>query len=159
MADLTRDRGLRLGPGPHHLRKWVLDNSTAQTVYKGQPLIIDGSADTVYLRGWVDATAIQTTTDRFVGINNSNEQTVATTDTETDNTVEVIGWGLVGFPTSSITDADVGELATMSDSATVVAGTAAGADNLEIGYVAYVEDDYVYVMINGKTGGAPVLCD
>ena len=77
---------------------------------------------------------------------------------ETSNEIDVIMYGLVGFPTSTITDADAGELATMTDSATVVAGTAAGANNLEIGYVAYVEDGCVYVAINGRTGGAPTLC-
>lgn len=157
MADLSRDRGYRLGPGEHLIREWVLDNSAAQTVYKSQPLIIDGSEDTVYLRGWVDATALQTNTDRFVGICASAQKSVLTTDTETDNKVDVIMTGLVGFPTSTITDADAGELATMTDSSLVVAGSGAGANNLEIGYVVYVEDGFVYVALNGKTGGAPIL--
>ena len=135
-----------------------MDNSTAQTVYRGQPVIIDGSVDTVYLRGWVGATALQATVDRFVGISASSRIQVSTTDEETANVIDVITYGLVGFPTSTITDADAGELATMTDSATVVAGSEAGANNLEIGYVAYVEDGYVYVTINGRTGGAPTLC-
>jgi len=157
MADLSKDRGLRLGPGEHHIREWVLDNSAAQTVYKGQPMIIDNSEDTVYLRGWIDATAL-TSSDRFVGINASAQVDVATTDTETDNKVDVIMSGLVGFPTSTVTDADAGEMATMTDSSLVVAGSGAGANNLEIGYVAYVEDSYVYVALNGRCGGAPTLC-
>lgn len=158
MADLTKDRAYRLGPGPHHIRKCALDTSAAQTVYMSQPLFIDGSEDTINLRGYVDAIVVATTTDRFVGICASAQTSVLIGATETDCYVDVITWGLVGFPTATCTAADVGELATFSDSATVVAGDAAGATRIEAGYVAYVEDGFVYVMINGKTGGAPVLC-
>jgi hypothetical protein len=46
---------------------WILDSSSAQTVYKGQPMIIDQSADTVNLRGFVDATVVDPS-DVFIGI-------------------------------------------------------------------------------------------
>jgi hypothetical protein len=156
VADLSKDRGYRLGPGPHHIRKYILDTSTAQTVYMSQPMIQSAASDQTYLRGWVDGTAIASN-DRFIGICASAQTSVTLAATE-NTEVDVITWGLVGFPTSTITAADAGKLATMSDSSLVVAGTSAGANNLEIGYVAYVEDGYVYVPINGKTGGAPVLC-
>ena len=157
MADLTKDRGYRLGPGPHHIRKYALDTSAAQTVYMSQPMIQSAASDQTYLRGWIDATAIATN-DRFVGICASAQTSVLIAATETDCYVDVICWGLVGFPTSTLTDADAGKLVTMTDSSLQVVGTPAGANNLEIGYLAYVEDGYAYVMINGKTGGAPVLC-
>jgi SpoU rRNA methylase family enzyme len=157
MADLSCDGGFRLGPGPHQIREWVLDNSAAQTVYKRQPLIIDASVDTVYLRGYVDAIVLVTGTDIFVGICASAETAVQTTDTETDNEVDVIMSGLVGFPTSSLTNADVGKAITMADSATV--GTDAhAAGYLYIGRLAYVEDGYAYVEINALNGGAPTIC-
>lgn len=66
MADLTANASLRT-MGESYTEEWVLDNSAAQTVYKGQPMIIDQSEDTVYLRGFVDATVVAAT-DIFVGI-------------------------------------------------------------------------------------------
>jgi len=155
MADLTMDRGYRLGPGPHLIREWILDTSAAQTVYMSQPMIQSAASDQTYLRGWVDGTAIAGS-DRFIGINASAQTSVVITATE-NTPVDVIMWGLVGLPTTTLTAADTGKLATMTDSSLVVVGAGAGANNLEIGYIAYVEDGYVYVMINGKTGGAPIL--
>ena len=154
MADLSHDGGYRLGPGEHHIREWVLNNSVAQTVYKRQPLIIDADVDTLYLVGFVDATTLTTATDLFVGICASAEKSVATTDTETDNKVDVIMSGLVGFPTSTLTDANVGDIATMVDSATVGVDTEA-AGFLSIGRIMYVEDGFVYVSLNAHGGGVP----
>ena len=154
MADLSRDGGYRLGPGEHHIREWVLNNSVAQTVYKRQPLIIDADVDTVYLVGYVDATVLTTATDLFVGICASAQTAVLTTDTETDNVVDVIMSGLVGFPTSALTDANIGDIATMADSATVGVDTEA-AGFLSIGRIMYVEDGFVYVSLNAHGGGVP----
>lgn len=152
MADLTAAAPLRF----HNLddcrvRRWVLDNSAAQSVYKGQPMIIDQSADTVYLRGFVDATVVAAT-DIFVGIALENAA-VATTDTETDNKILVLEHGLVGFKSTVYTDADVGDTVYMSDSATL---SSTVGDNPQIGTLAYVEDGYAYVMINPT--GAPTIC-
>ena len=66
MADLSKNAPLRFR-GQVYTEKWVLDNSAAQHVYKGQPMIIDQSEDTVYPRGFVDATTVAAT-DIFVGI-------------------------------------------------------------------------------------------
>ena len=51
MADLTANAPLRIWPGSQTAtEKWVLDNSVAMTVYKGQPMILDISVDTVAMR-------------------------------------------------------------------------------------------------------------
>ena len=67
MADLTKNAPLRFWNQEVYTEKWVLDNSAAQSIYKGQPMIMDLSEDTVYLRGFVDATVVAAT-DIFVGI-------------------------------------------------------------------------------------------
>jgi hypothetical protein len=156
MAELTVDGNFRLGPGEHHIREWVLNNSLAWTCYKRMPLIIDVNVDTVYLSGYIDTTVLTTATDVFVGICASAAKSVLTTDTEVDNKVDVIMSGLVGFPNTTLTDADVGKTASMANSLTVgVDAPAAGF--LEIGRIMYCEDGYVYVMLNAESGGAPLL--
>lgn len=152
MADLTAAAPLRFHNLEQcHIRKWVLDNSTAQSIYRGQPMILDINVDTVYARGFVDATTVAAD-DIFLGIALENA-TVATTDTETDNKIQILMHGLVGFKSSVYTDADVGDTVYMSDSATL---SATAGDNPEIGKLVYVEDGYAYVMIN-PTGG-PTIC-
>lgn len=142
MADLTAAAPLRFWGEPR-TEKWVLDNSAAQSIYKGQPMIIDQSADTVYVRGFVDATVVAAT-DIFVGIAAENA-TVATTDTETDNKIEVYVWPtIIGFKSTVFTDADVGDTVYMSDSATL---SATVGDNPQIGKLNRVEDGYAYVQL------------
>ena len=148
MADLTRDASLNF-IGEVKTARWVLDNSAAQTIYRGQPMVLDISADTVYLRGWVDSTTAAD--DIFVGIALS-AKTVATTDTETDNTIQVATDDtIVGFVSSVFTDADVGDTVYMSDSATL---SATAADNPQLGKLYRVMDGYCYV----KLGNAPLIC-
>jgi hypothetical protein len=142
MADLTKDAYLKIW-GEAYTEEWVLDNSAAQTIYKGQPMILDLSEDTVYLRGFVDATVVATT-DIFIGIA-AEGATVATADTETDNVIEVyVQPTIVGFPGSVYTDADVGDLVRMSDSATLSATTLA---NPQIGKLVRVKDGFQYVRL------------
>lgn len=146
MADLTANAYLKI-EGEAYKEKWVLDNSAAQTIYKGQPMIIDQSADTVYIRGFVDATVVAAT-DIFIGIA-AEAATVATTDTETDNVIEVyIEPTIVGFPGSVFTDADVGDTIYMSDSATL---SATAADNPMIGKLVRVRDGFQYVRLSSPT--------
>lgn len=142
MADLTADASLRIW-GEGKSERWTLDNSAAQTIYKGQPMIIDQSEDTVYLRGYVDATVVAAT-DIFIGIA-AGGATVAATDTETDNEVEVYVWPtILGFKSAVFTDADVGDTVYMSDSAVL---SAVAADNPQIGKLHRVVDGYAYVQI------------
>ena len=147
MADLTKNAPLRiLGEG--YTETWVLDNSAAQTVYEGQPCIIDQSEDTVYLRGFVDATTV-VATDIFVGIAAEGPIAVATTDTETANTVKVwVEPTIVGFKSNVFTDADAGDIVYMSDSATL---SATAADNPQIGKLVRVSDGYAWVRLSSPT--------
>lgn len=149
MADLTADAPLRVW-GEAYTDIWVLDNSAAQTIYRGQPMILDVSEDTVYPRGFVDATTVAAT-DIFVGIAKEGA-TVATTDTETDNEIEMFVWPtILGFKSSVYTDADVGDTVYMSDSGTL---SATAADNPEIGTLWRVVDGYCYVKLD-----TPNICD
>lgn len=142
MADLTADAPLRFMGEPKS-EVWTLDNSVAQTVYKGQPMIIDGNVDTVYLRGFVDATVVAAT-DIFIGVA-AEGCTVATTDTETDNEIEVYTWPtIIGFKSTVYTDADVGDTVYMSDSGTL---SATAADNPQIGKLHRVLNGYAYVQL------------
>lgn len=148
MANLSADASLRIW-GKAYTEKWVLDNSSAQTIYKGHPLIIDQSDDTVYPRGFLDATVVAAT-DIFVGIA-AEGATVATTDTETDNEIEVyVEPTIVGFPGSVFTDADVGDTIYMSDSGTL---SATAADNPQIGRLHRVQGGYQFVRL-----ASPIIC-
>ena len=147
MADLTKNAPIRiLGEG--YTEEWVLDNSAAQTVYKGQPCIIDQSADTVYLRGFVDALTVAAT-DIFVGIAAEGPIAVATTDTETDNKIKVwVEPTIVGFKSAVYTNADVGDTVYMSDSATL---SATPDDNPVLGKLVQVLDGFAYVRLSSPT--------
>lgn len=148
MADLTANAPLRF-EGPYFTQKWVLDNSAAQHVYKGQPMIIDQSEDTVYARGFVDATTVAAT-DIFLGIA-AEEKVVLTTDTETNNKIDVYVYPtVVGFKSAVFTDADLGDTVYMSDSGTL---SATVGDNPEIGKLIRVLDGYAYVRLS-----TPQIC-
>ena len=142
MADLTKNAYLKIW-GEAYTDEWVLDNSAAQTIYKGHPMIIDIGTDTVYLRGFLDATTV-VATDIFIGIA-AEPMTVATADTETDNVLKIyVQPTIVGFPGTVFTDADVGDSVRMSDSATL---SATVGDNPEIGKLVRVKDGFQYVRL------------
>lgn len=142
MADLTADAPLRIW-GNAYTENWVLDNSANQTVYKGQPMIIDQSEDTLNVRGFVDATTVAAT-DVFIGIAAGGAE-VKTTDNEDDNEVEVyVEPTIVGFKSSVYTNADCGATVYMSDSGTL---SATVGDNPQIGKLHRVEDGYAYVRL------------
>lgn len=128
---------------------WVLDNSVAQTIYKGQPMILDKSADTVYARGWLAATTLVTATDVRLGIA-AEGAVVLTADTETDNEITIYTAGEVGLQAGALTDADVGTTITMSDSGTL-STDAEAADKLYLGVLKRVEDGYAFIDL----GSAP----
>lgn len=143
MADLTAAAPIKPLLGNLTVEKWTLDTSTAQTIYKGQPLIIDQSVDTVNLRGYVDATVVAAT-DVFIGIAAENK-TVATTDVEGSEAtlIEVyVGPSVIGFPSSVYTNADLGATVYMSDSKVL---SATAADNPQIGKLHRVLDSYAQV--------------
>jgi hypothetical protein len=142
MADLTKNASLRFW-GEAHTEKWVLDNSAAQTIYTGQPMIMDLSEDTVYIRGFVTATVVAAD-DIFIGVA-AEPMTVATTDTETSNEIEVYVYPtIIGFKSAVYTDADVGDTVYMSDSATL---SSTAADNPMLGKLHRVKDGYAYIQL------------
>ena len=147
MADLTANAPIRI-LGDEFVEEWVLDNSAAQTVYKGQPMILDISADTVYAHAFVTATVVAAD-DIFLGIAAEGPKAVATTDTETDNKIKMWVWPtIVGFKSTVYTDADVGDTVYMSDSATL---SATAADNPMLGKLHRVLDGYAYVQLSTPT--------
>ena len=146
MADLTRNAPLRYRWPNQELQPeiWTLDNSAAQTIYVGCPMLIDASEDTVYPRVY-NSGVTKTTGDVFVGIANEAKN-VATTDTETDNEIEIIGGNSeVGFKSTVFTDADVGKPVYFSDSGTL---TATAGANLLIGKLRRVDGGYAFVQLD-----------
>lgn len=148
MADLTADAALREWSDKlTAMESWVLDNSAAQTIYKGQPMILDVGTDTVYVRGFIDATTVAAT-DIFIGIA-AEGASVATTDTEIDNTILVYVYPtILGFKSTVYTDADVGDTVYMSDSGTL---SATAADNPMIGKLHRVRDGFAFVQLSSPT--------
>lgn len=148
MTDLARNAPMRFRwPNELQTEIWTLDNSAAQTVYQGAPLILDMSEDTLYLRVF-DSSVTVATGDVFVGFANE-KVTVTTSDTETDNELEVIsGTSEVGVKSSVFTDADVGKTVYMSDSGTL---TSTSTSNLKIGVLAGVENGYAFVRMSAPT--------
>ena len=144
MADLTADAPLRLWSGKRTFtEKWGVDSSTAQTIYKGQPMIMDLSADTVFLTPYVDAVVVAAT-DIFIGVA-AEGMSVASGDTEGDDELVVYADGtILGFKSTVFTDADVGDTIYMSDSGVL---SATAADNPELGILNRVVDGYAYVQL------------
>ncbi len=148
MANLSKDAPLRIRrPGMLLTENYLMDSSAANTIYKGQPVILDKSADTTKVRGWVAATTLVTATDVFIGIA-AEGKAVASGDLEIVE-IEVITDGEVGFKTSSFTDADIGKTVTFSDSGTLAAAAEA-ADACTCGTITRVADGYVYVELSGR---------
>ena len=144
MADLTADASLRVAD-QGQMRKWGVDSSTAQTFYKGQPVILDISVDTTYVTPYVDALTVAAD-DIFIGIA-AEAKSVASGATEAANSNQILVWGhntVLGFKSTVYTDADVGDTVYMSDSATL---SATAADNPQIGVLDHVADGYAYVRL------------
>lgn len=150
MADLTADAPLRIW-GEATTERFHCNSSTAYTIYKGQPLIIDQDVDTLYATPYVDATVVAAT-DVFIGIA-AEGKSVASGASETDanSYIEAYVWPtIVGFKSTVFTNADLGKTVYMSDSS-VLSTTA--ADNPQIGILHRVEDGYAFVQLT-----SPQVC-
>lgn len=140
MADLTANAYLKI-LGEEFFEEWALDTSTAQTVYRGQPMIVDQSADTVNLTPYVDGLTVAAT-DVFIGIAMEGT-TAASGAVEANSLVKVyIAPTIVGFKSAVYTNADLGATVYMSDSSVL---SATAADNPQIGKLHRVEGGYAYV--------------
>ena len=108
MADLTANAPLRF-KGEMKAQRWVLDNSAAQTIYKGHPMIIDIGTDTSYPRLF-DSGVTLATGDAFIGFA-AEYCNVLTTDTETDNKIDIVRPpSILGFAdVNSLTRANIGD--------------------------------------------------
>jgi hypothetical protein len=145
MADLTADAYIKIW-GEAWYDEWLLDSSAAQTVYKGQPIILDVSADTVNVRGFVDATTVAAD-DIFIGIA-AEGATIALAATENVKIKVLMEPTVVGFPGTVFTDADVGDPVYMSDSATL---SATVGDNPVLGKLVRVKDGFQFVRLISPT--------
>jgi hypothetical protein len=150
MADLTADANIRL-LGEAKTEKWFLNTTTAvRQAFKGQPMIIDQSVDTLNAEPFVTATVVAAT-DVCLGIA-AEGKTVILNDPEKTE-IEIYTYpSIVGFKSTVFTTADLGKEVYMSDSATLV-GVAGIAQNPWIGQLFKVEDGYCYVKLN-----TPVVC-
>ncbi len=143
MADLTADAPLRFWGENVETEKWGVDSSAAQTIYKGQPMIMDLSADTLLLTPYVDAVVVAAT-DIFIGIA-AEGMTQASGATEgADELMVYVDGTILGFKSAVYTDADVGDTVYMSDSGTL---SATAADNPMLGKLHRVVDGYAYVQL------------
>lgn len=140
MADLTANAPLRFKGTPVSER-WYLDTSTAQTIYRGQPMMIDQNVDAANARGYVDATVVAPT-DVILGIA-AEGKTVASGDPETKEIEVYVAPTWVGFKSTVFDNADLGKRVFMLDSGTLA--DMVYADNPEIGILRKVEDGYCYV--------------
>lgn len=144
MADLTANAPLRI-LGDAQTLKLPMDSSAANHAYKGAPMIIDQSADTVRLTTFVDAIVVDPT-DVFMGIA-QEEKNVASGATEDVPASEIelyVEPTIVGFKSAVFTRADLGKTVYMSDSGTL---STTVADNPQIGTLYDVRDGYAYVRL------------
>jgi len=153
VANLSRDAPLRVW-GEAHTEEIELDNAAALTIYKGQPVIINQTVDTVYAVDWEDGTGegVVAATDVFLGIA-AEGATVKTSDAEASPETRVSCYvqpTVLGFKSTVYTNTDLGATVYMSDSG-VLSTTA--ADNPQLGTLARVEGGYCYVRLS-----TPQIC-
>ena len=144
MADLTCDAPLRLKGDPK-TERWIMDTSSAQTAYKGEPMYLNiNGGDTLNVVPW-HSSATTHAVDVTVGIA-AEKKVVVSGDPETTEIEIYVAPSIVGFKSTVFTNADVGKAVYMTDSGTLNnSGGATGV--LMIGYLFKVEDGYAYVRL------------
>jgi len=147
MADLTANAPLRI-LGELKTEKFALDSSAAQHPYKGSPMILDLSEDTLLPRAFLNATVVDVA-DVFVGIA-LEEETVEAAATENQFIELAVGPTIVGFKSTVFDNADLGKTVYMSDSGTL---SETAADNPQIGKLHIVRDGYAFIELT-----APQIC-
>jgi len=147
MTDLSRNAPLRV-LGELKTEKFTLDTSAAQHPYKGSPMIIDQTGDTLNVVAYVGATVVAAD-DVFVGTA-MEEKEVALGDAETTEIICAVGPTIMGFKSTVFDNADLGKTVYMSDSGTL---SETAADNPQIGKLHYVADGYAFVELS-----APQIC-
>lgn len=147
MANLSQDASLRIW-GEAYIEKFHVDSSGARTIYKGHPMLLNQSVDTVYATDWDDGSGegIVAATDVFLGIA-AEGKSVSSGDSETDADSLIAVYvqpTIVGFKSTVFTNADLGKTVYMSDSSTL---SETAGDNPQIGKLHRVEDGYAFVRL------------
>jgi hypothetical protein len=144
MANLSADAPLRI-LGEAYTEKFHVDSAAARTIYKGEPVVINASLDTVN----VVSQAVEALVDNdvFMGIA-AEKFTNATGDPESgpDSLVELyVEPTIVGFKSTVFDDADCGKTVYMSDTGTLAEANGAYA---LIGKLHRVLDGYAFVRLS-----------
>ena len=141
MTNLTQDAALAI-KGEASTEKFLMDTSSAQTIYKGCPVMIDQSIDTTHVVTAASVTVVSG--DVFMGIA-AEGKVVAAADPETTLVELYVGPTIVGFKSTVFTDTDLGKAVHMSDTGTLSASS--GAYN-KIGKLFRVQDGFAFVLLD-----------
>lgn len=146
MADLVADNNDITPDGGSYDFEVTADSSTAQTIYKGHPLIIDASADTVHVRAWNSGDAFDRTLDIFVGLA-AEGAVISQGSSEAANTLNA--WtGVISIPNDQgWTDSTIGLDVWMPDSGTFELSRTAGALFIGKIYSIAVDDADVFIAL------------
>lgn len=128
--------------GEAFTHKFLLDTSGAQTIYKGMPIIIDASVDTVNAHIADSITCVDG--DVFLGIA-AEDKSVASGAAETTYIECYTAPTILGFKSTALTKADTGKPVYMSDSGTLTTSNGAYP---RIGKCFNVEDGFVWVTLD-----------
>lgn len=143
MANLSADAPLRL-LGEPKTERFHVDSAAARKIYKGEPVIINASVDTVN----VVSQAVEALADGdiFVGIASGRfANALGDSETGPDSWVEVYTNGsIVGFKSAVFTEADLGKTVYMSDTGTL---SATNGTYAKIGKLHRVLDGFAFVEI------------
>lgn len=145
MADLTKDASIAVF-GEAYTRKMILDTSIARVVFKGEPILIDQSVDTVNVCQQA-STVAEVDGDVFMGIA-AEGKTVAAGDPEdlASSGIDVyVEPTIVGFVSAVFTNAACGDTVYMSDTATLAAANGAYC---AIGKLDHVEGGRAWVRLS-----------
>lgn len=140
MTDLTANAPIRF-KGRLVTEKFLMDTSSAQSSFKGAPMILDASVDTVNVVTAAGVTALDD--DTFMGI---AMETVAVLIAAAEKTrVEcAVEPSIIGFKSTALTMADAGKPVYMSDTDTLTVSNGAYP---RIGKLVQVLDGYCYIAL------------
>ena len=124
---------------------WVCDSSSAQVVYQGMAMMIDVNVDTVYARIADGVTAANN--DIFLGVSNGYVNIASGDAEDSKHQVEmIVGPSIVGFPSTAVTDADVGKTIYASAyTSTGVTLSASIGTYPALGKLHRVKDGYAFI--------------
>jgi hypothetical protein len=154
MAAVTQDISMRI-IGTPRTHKFVMDSSIAQTWYKGEPLIVDASADATNVTPVHDVTHPHiVNADAFVGIAAEGGSFAISTAESLEKTgVEAyIDGTIIGLKSTVYTDgAHIGATLYWESGALSLEGT----DTCPVGRMLFAEDGYIYfVVVTASCTGA-----